>query len=84
VNYDSVFAECRYENGELTQVILHPLDEGYDLPQSQRGAPRVAHGASAQRILKQLQTLSQPFGTQISIEGELGVIHVAKVEESRK
>jgi hypothetical protein len=83
VNYDSAFAECKYENGELTEVILHPLDEGYELPQSQRGAPRVAHGAAAQRILKQLQTLSQPFGTQVSIEGELGVIHVAKIQESR-
>jgi hypothetical protein len=32
----------------------------------------------AQRILKLVQDLSQPFGTTISIEDNVGVIHVAQ------
>lgn len=74
-DYDSVLAECRYQDGRLREVILHPIVQGYDLPQADRGLPRAAHGADAQRILEHLQNISKPFGTDISIEGELGVIH---------
>lgn len=78
VDYDSVLAEVKYDNGALTQVILHPIDQGYDRPQAQRGIPRAAHGAAAQRILQQLQKISKPFGTRIEIEGEVGVIRVGQ------
>jgi len=30
----------------------------------------------ARRILQRLQKLSQPFGTKIEIDGNVGVIHV--------
>jgi poly-gamma-glutamate synthesis protein (capsule biosynthesis protein) len=33
--------------------------------------------AIAQRILERLQKLSEPFGTKIAIEGNVGVIRVA-------
>jgi poly-gamma-glutamate synthesis protein (capsule biosynthesis protein) len=76
IDFDSVFGECKYQDGKLTEVILHPIDQGYDLPQADRGTPRAAHGAAAQRILQHLQDLSKPFGTTIAIVGETGVIRV--------
>ena len=33
--------------------------------------------AIAQRILARLQKLSEPLGTKIAIDGNVGVIHVA-------
>jgi poly-gamma-glutamate synthesis protein (capsule biosynthesis protein) len=76
IDFDSMFGECKYQDGKLVEVILHPIDQGYDLPQADRGLPRAAHGAAAQRILQHLQDISRPFGTKIDIEGEVGIIHV--------
>ena len=73
---ESAVAECKYSDGKLTEVIIHPIDLGYNLPFADKGSPRAAHGEVAQRILQRLQKISQPFGTTISIEGEVGVIHV--------
>jgi poly-gamma-glutamate synthesis protein (capsule biosynthesis protein) len=81
VDFDSMMAECKYNDGKLTEVIIHPLDQGYDLPQAQRGFPRAAHGAAAQRILEQLQKISKPYGTTIDIQGEVGIIHVAEASQ---
>jgi poly-gamma-glutamate synthesis protein (capsule biosynthesis protein) len=83
IDFDSAFGECKYQDGKLTEVIIHPIDQGYDLPQADRGLPRAAHGAAAQRILQRLQDLSKPYGTQIAIEGEVGVIHVSQAQQSK-
>jgi poly-gamma-glutamate synthesis protein (capsule biosynthesis protein) len=77
IDFDSMFGECKYQDGKLTEVILHPIDQGYALPQADRGTPRAAHGEAAQRILQHVQDISKQFGTKIDIEGEVGVIHVA-------
>ena len=48
-----------------------------DAPISRRGVPRMASPEVAQRILQRLQKLSEPLGTKIDIEGNVGVIHVS-------
>jgi hypothetical protein len=40
------------------------------------GIPLTPSPAEAQRILKELQEYSQPFKTKISIEDNVGVIHI--------
>jgi poly-gamma-glutamate synthesis protein (capsule biosynthesis protein) len=75
-NMDSVIAECKYDNAELHEIILHPIDLGYSAPQSQQGIPHVPSPENAQRILQKLQKLSAPFGTNIAIENNLGVIRI--------
>ena len=72
----SVVAECKYDKGELQEVILHPIDLGFGAPMDQWGIPHVPSPEVAQKILQRLQRLSKPFGTTIDIEGNLGVIHV--------
>jgi poly-gamma-glutamate capsule biosynthesis protein CapA/YwtB (metallophosphatase superfamily) len=72
--YDSVLPVLRYSAGRVVEIRLYPLVLGYkDLGISQ-GVPRLAKGTDAQRILLKLQTLSQPYGTRIGIQGDLGVI----------
>jgi poly-gamma-glutamate synthesis protein (capsule biosynthesis protein) len=39
-----------------------------------------ATGATAQRILTRLQKISEPFGTKIAIEGDIGIIRMAPVQ----
>jgi len=78
VNYESAIALSKYDKGKLQEVLIYPIDTGFAGPISQRGIPRTASPEAAQRILQRLQKLSEPFGTKISIEGNVGVIRVAQ------
>jgi poly-gamma-glutamate synthesis protein (capsule biosynthesis protein) len=76
VFWQSVTAVCNYAQGELKEVLLYPIDMGFGRPISQRGRPVLAEGPVAQQTLKWLQDVSRPFGTEISVEGDLGVIRL--------
>lgn len=76
--YESVIAESLYQDGALSEVRLYPIELGYELPGASRGIPRTARPEAAQRILETLQRLSAPYGTEIRIEGGIGVIRVSE------
>jgi poly-gamma-glutamate synthesis protein (capsule biosynthesis protein) len=76
VFWQSVVATCNYAGGELKEVLLHPIDMGFGRPIPQRGRPVLADGPAAQQTLKWLQDVSEPFGTEITIEGDVGVIRL--------
>jgi poly-gamma-glutamate capsule biosynthesis protein CapA/YwtB (metallophosphatase superfamily) len=76
INYESAVAVSRFEKGQLQEVRLYPMWGRQDGPLSRRGLPLSAPPQIAQRILQRLQKLSAPFGTQIAIEGNVGVIRV--------
>ena len=76
VFYRSVVALCDYVNGDLKEIRLHPIDLGFQQPMSQRGRPVMAYGPVAQQALRWLQEVSRPYGTEISIEGDVGVIRL--------
>ena len=59
---------CHYAGGDLKEVILHPIDLGFGRPIPQRGRPLLAEEPIARQTLQWLQQVSQPFGTEISIE----------------
>lgn len=69
--WDSAMALTEFRDGEPVEIRLIPIVLGYGLHRAQRGRPVRASGADAERILTLLQTLSEPFGTQIEIvDGE--------------
>ena len=74
VKYESVVAVSRFGGGKLTEVRLHPIELTYNVRMAQRGLPRLASPEAAQRILERLQELSEPLGTTILIEGDVGII----------
>ena len=76
VFWQSVVATCNYAGGDLKEVVLHPIDMGFGRPIPQRGRPVLAEGPIAQGTLKWLQDVSQPFGTEITIEGDVGYIRL--------
>jgi len=77
INYESVIALSRYDKGQLQEVRLYPIWARQNAPISRRGIASLAPPEIAQRILARLQTLSKPFGTVITIEGDVGVIRVS-------
>jgi hypothetical protein len=77
INYESAIAVSKFERGLLQEIRVYPIWARHDGPLSRRGLPMTAPPAIAQRILQRLQKLSEPFGTRIAIEGNVGVIRVA-------
>jgi hypothetical protein len=74
---ETVLTTTRFEGGKLTEVRLYPVDLGGSRrPISQLGIPTIPTPEIAQRILKNLQEYSKPFGTRISIENNIGVIRI--------
>jgi len=76
INYESVLALSQFDEGELKEIHLYPIWARQDAPLSRRGLPMIAPPEIAQRILRRMQELSDPFGTTIEIENNVGVIRV--------
>jgi len=75
VKYESVIAVSEFAGGRVAEVRLHPIELGYESERmAHRGVPRLASGDTARRILEQLQRISAPYGTEISIRGDTGYI----------
>jgi hypothetical protein len=76
VFWQSVVAVCDYEAKGLKEVKLYPIDIGFGRPIPQRGRPMLAEEQVAHDILTWLQTMSEPFGTEIQIDGTVGRIRL--------
>jgi hypothetical protein len=80
-NMESLMAQAHYENGQLTEVRLYPLDLGQTpRPMSQVGIPRRPTPAVAKKILDELIEYSKPFGTKIAVEDGVAVIRIPPSE----
>jgi poly-gamma-glutamate synthesis protein (capsule biosynthesis protein) len=85
VKHETVVAVSRFEGGDLAEPRLYPIETSYESARvAQSGVPRTAPPEVAQRILTRLQELSEPFGTQIAIEGDVGVIRPRSSSASRR
>ena len=74
--YDGLIAITDFESGRARTVRVYPLDTGNTYDPARRGIPHLADPSYAHRILLNLQKESAPFGTQIAIEGSVGVIQI--------
>jgi poly-gamma-glutamate synthesis protein (capsule biosynthesis protein) len=63
---------CALGVDNVEHVTLYPATLGQEKPRPRRGCPTLTAGAQAERILTRLQTLSEPYGTQIRREESLG------------
>ncbi|HLS06931.1 MAG TPA: CapA family protein [Bacillota bacterium] len=69
--WESIVATWSMQDGEITNIRLHPIELGYGKKRHQRGWPTVVKNDD---IIKQLQQLSEPFGTEITIQNGIGII----------
>ncbi|MBY3475868.1 CapA family protein [Rhizobium laguerreae] len=72
--YESFIAVSRFENNQLAETRLYPIELGHSKRFANRGVPRLARGQQGRAILQRIQDLSTPFGTEITIENGVGVI----------
>ncbi|GIP38699.1 hypothetical protein J31TS4_19790 [Paenibacillus sp. J31TS4] len=71
--WSSVIPYWTMHNGELTELVLHPIQIGYGQPRHRRGWPELTERVD---ILEELQRLSAPFGTIIDIVGNEGRVRI--------
>lgn len=68
--WHSVVARWEMEAGELKELTLHPVTLGYGLPPHRIGVPQLFEG---EEVLKEIEQLSEPFGTHFQIENHCAV-----------
>jgi poly-gamma-glutamate synthesis protein (capsule biosynthesis protein) len=73
--YRALVAVSRYDQGQLAELRLYPVDTYSDRPAA-LGIPHLPTPALAREILERIQQLSAPYGTNIRIENNVGVITV--------
>lgn len=79
-NLTAYVAQTKYTDGKLVEIRIYPLDLGTDAsktPWSRSSIPQTPTPEVAHRILTDLQKWSEPFGTKIVIENNIGVIRIA-------
>jgi poly-gamma-glutamate capsule biosynthesis protein CapA/YwtB (metallophosphatase superfamily) len=72
--WESVVAEAKFVRGDLSELKLHPIVLQRDLPRAERGMPARADATQSKAILDRLAKLSEPFGTRITQEGDVGIV----------
>ena len=70
----SILPVMTYEGGRAKEIRIYPVDVRRNAQSKQSGLPRLAPPELGRRILALMRELSAPFGTQIQIEGNVGVI----------
>ena len=76
INFESMIAVSEYDEGHLKAIKLYPTHGNFEGPISQLGMPRMAEPEMAREILSRVRHLSEPFGTRITIEDNVGIIQV--------
>jgi poly-gamma-glutamate capsule biosynthesis protein CapA/YwtB (metallophosphatase superfamily) len=71
--WESLVPVCGFENGRITRIEFHPVSLGLGEARHRRGRPRLAEGEDAARILGRFAALSQPFGTELVVEGDKAI-----------
>lgn len=78
-NLVALIAQTKYQDGKLAEIRLYPVDlgVGQTRPWSKMNVPMTPSSELAKKILADVQKYSEPFGTKISIENNIGVIRVS-------
>lgn len=76
VFYESVVTVSRFEQNRLAELLLYPIELGHTKRLADRGIPCLASAPQAKAILERLKRLSEPFGTEITIENDIGYIRL--------
>jgi hypothetical protein len=81
-NLEGLLSWSHYVDGKLTEVRLYPVDLGQTYrPTDQVGIPRKPSPAVAKKILDELIEYSKPFGTKITVENGVAIIHIAPSDQ---
>ena len=72
----SVIPEWTVEDGKVSEIKLYPITLGMKLPRSRKGAPEFVKDdpAFSAEIFDHLKDLCKPYGTEVTVKGNVGII----------
>ena len=74
--WESVVPLATFRDKKLTDLKLYPVTLRPDLSRPRRGSPELAQGDAARQIIATVARLSEPYGTQIRFEGQMGIVQL--------
>jgi poly-gamma-glutamate synthesis protein (capsule biosynthesis protein) len=74
--WEAFVAIPRFRGQHVSEIALYPITLGFGGSRSERGRPQLAEGELAQKILTDLVTLSQPFGTKVAVRNGVGYVQL--------
>ena len=75
-NWEAVVAAPTFTNGELSELALYPIDLGFGQTRQVRGRPILADDDLGEKIIGDLQRLSEPYGTEIEMRRGVGYVNL--------
>jgi poly-gamma-glutamate capsule biosynthesis protein CapA/YwtB (metallophosphatase superfamily) len=72
--WENMFAVCDFQSGKLSEIRIHPIDQGFGRPRPQRGRPLLAEGELAERVLARVARLSKRYGTEVAVRNGTGIV----------
>ena len=75
--FESVLVTSRYQKGRLTELRVYPFELAQTGKPQTHGLPEAVSPSAGRAILERLAALSEPLGTQLRVEGRVGVVRVA-------
>jgi poly-gamma-glutamate synthesis protein (capsule biosynthesis protein) len=72
----SVLPRMEFKGDELRELNLYPIELGMNKPRSQRGRPMLADEDYGEKILCIIKELSEPYGTEIKIGNNVGIVQL--------
>jgi len=73
-NWEAIIAVPTFENRQLTELALYPIDLGFGKTRQIRGRPILADDELGQKIMADLARLSEPFGTEFEYRRGVGYV----------
>ncbi len=74
MNAEAVVAVPEWRGGEFYELRLYPISLGHGKPRTVRGRPMLAEPALAKKILDDVVRFSEPFGTRVEIQDNVGIV----------
>lgn len=74
--WESVVAETVFQDGELSEIRLHPITLGYGKTRPVRGRPLLAGPELSRHIISEVDARSQRFGTEVEFRDGVGVVSI--------
>jgi poly-gamma-glutamate capsule biosynthesis protein CapA/YwtB (metallophosphatase superfamily) len=74
--WETVVPICRFSDGRLVSMEIHPVTLGLGSKRHLRGRPRLATGDEGRRILDRFAALSEPYGTRLKLGSDTAMLAV--------
>jgi poly-gamma-glutamate capsule biosynthesis protein CapA/YwtB (metallophosphatase superfamily) len=75
--WESVIAVPTFNDRQLTELKLYPISLGFGAPRQVRGRPVFADQELGEKIINDLQVLSEPYGTEIEMRRGIGYVKLS-------